>query len=210
MRLCGSAKNSQCRVFVILLNPAPPHVFRTMQRWLFAHTTNLIYWCVYKYKAVFYLGGLFRRLLLCSCGSWTNFILLPQIKKEKKKKNRNPTSCQSSECQLLQAAVPLLLCLYNLDRRLNRLRDLMTVQLLFSLLKRRGGGGLGGGFPWGSPWIDVRQNIRGWICFPSSASPQSSPLSLFSPDETQTGRTQRQRNNPLFRLLKGRAVINYF
>lgn len=40
-RLCRSAKNSQCRVFLILLNPAAPHVFRTMQRWLFAHTRNL-------------------------------------------------------------------------------------------------------------------------------------------------------------------------
>lgn len=73
------------------------------------------------------------------------FYFAAKNKKNEKIKNRNPTSRQSSECQLLQAADSLLLRLYNLDRRLNRLHDLMTVQLLFSLLKWRGGGGLGGG-----------------------------------------------------------------
>lgn len=67
---------------------------------------------------------------------------------------------------------PLVVCWHNLDRRLNCLGDLKTVQLRFSLQKPREGGGSGGvgGFPMGFP-VDgcqakhQRLNVFSHFCF---------------------------------------------
>lgn len=64
---------------------------------------------------------------------------------------------------------PLVVCLHKLDRRLNCLGDLMTVQLRFSLQKPIEEGGFPKGFPVdGSQAKHQAMNVFSHLCLPKA------------------------------------------